>query len=186
MNNQNTPELLLIIENLKTQDNRATYIPIFVVQQKKRDYGYDPNYSDYHVWLDEECREADAEESSKLDKEYNRTYKEPEGWTRTSYVDRWEFVTACFTEQGCKDYLELNGHNLKETRIYVESGRRNKEWEIVRNRLLSESPSPREKRLEEALRKCADALESSLWHCDSDNEKEAVLLAARAALEDEG
>lgn len=42
------------------------------------------------------------------------------------------FVTCCFTAKGCEDYIAANGHNLKKPRIYVESGYRNREWEIMR------------------------------------------------------
>jgi hypothetical protein len=141
--------------NLRTQDNRATSWPMFAVQQKRRDYGYDPNYSDHVVWIDQcnDCVEApneaecaksdyvlepDEPTHEQLEKQYQETGDEPDGWTRTSYVDRWEFVTACFTEQGCKDYLEVNGHNLNEPRIYAYSGWRNHEWQTITRLLLGE------------------------------------------------
>jgi hypothetical protein len=141
--------------NLRTQDNRATSWPMFAVQQKRRDYGYDPDYSDHVVWIDQcnDCVEAPTEAEcaksgyvlepdelthEQLEKQYQETGDEPDGWTRTSYVDRWEFVTACFTEQGCKDYLEINGHNLHEPRIYAYSGWRNYEWQTITRLLLGE------------------------------------------------
>jgi hypothetical protein len=39
-------ELEVIAHELKTQDNRITACPIFAVQEKKRIYGMDPDYSD--------------------------------------------------------------------------------------------------------------------------------------------
>ncbi len=42
-------------------------------------------------------------------------------------------ATCCFTEQGCKDYLAANGHNLRLPFIYVKSGFRNAEYIGIRN-----------------------------------------------------
>lgn len=155
MGKVNEEHLKLVRRNLRTQDNRATSWPMFAVQQKRRDYGYDPDYTDNIAWIDQyndygkapteaECAasgyvpEPDEPTHEQLDKKYEETGDEPDGWTRTGYVDRWEFVTACFTEQGCKDYLEIDGHNLNEPRIYVYSGWRNYEWQNVTRLLLGE------------------------------------------------
>lgn len=43
-----------------------------------------------------------------------------------------EFVTVCFTYQGCKDYLAVNGHNLNQPFIYVHSLFRNSEMLSIR------------------------------------------------------
>lgn len=132
----NTPlstdqRVLRIAENLRTQDNRITANPIFIVQQKRRQYGVDPQYTENVVWLhSDEGIEVDQTEANALERKYSG--REPDGYTRTGYIDSWEFVTACFTEQGCKDYIASNGHNLKEPRIYAESGFRNREWEVLR------------------------------------------------------
>lgn len=126
--------------DIRTQDNRATALPIFVVQQKRRVYGMDPAYADDHeiVWVD--CDgEAQADEIEALEAEYKETGDEPDGWTRTSYIDIWEFVTCCFTEAGCNDYIAANRHNLKEPRVYADSGYRNREWETVRDHLAKEA-----------------------------------------------
>ena len=40
-----------IAERMDGQDNRSTANPIFVVQQKRRIYGVDFNYSEGNVWL---------------------------------------------------------------------------------------------------------------------------------------
>lgn len=47
----------------------------------------------------------------------------------------FKFVTACFTEIGCQRYIAANGHNLNKPRVYVASGYRNEEWEIMREHL---------------------------------------------------
>ena len=70
-------------ELIRTQDNRITSNPIFVVEQKRG--------------------------------------------------NAWTFVTACLTEQGCKDYLAVDGHNLTNPRIYGPGGFRNQEWQNLRD-----------------------------------------------------
>jgi len=125
--------------NLRTQDNRITSYPMFIVEQRKRLYGLDPEYADEDgiAWMfDSEEWPKDDPDRIEAEAEYDSTGEEPDGWTRTGFIDQWEFVTACFTEQGCQDYLELNGHNLGKTRIFVESGHRNEEWQRLRKLLL--------------------------------------------------
>jgi hypothetical protein len=131
-------ELIAIGKLIATQDNRYTDQPMFLVQQKRRVYGFDPDYCDDVVWMhaEHDYEEADEEEAERLEAEYKETFREPTGWTRTGYRDEWEFVTACFTEQGCKDYLARNGHNLKEPRIYADGSYRNEEFRTLRNWLL--------------------------------------------------
>lgn len=125
-------------ERLRTQDNRITALPIFAVQQRLRIYGMEDEYSEHVVWLDccNDYREATPEEHEKFEALHNDG-EEVEDWQRTGYRDVWEFVTCCLTEQGCKDYIKVNGHNLKEPRIYAYSGYRNAEWEKLREYFLS-------------------------------------------------
>jgi hypothetical protein len=136
-----TPTLLAIAENLRTQDNRITANPIFLVQKKVRTYGFDPDYDDtgeFTVWRHQDGAEADAEEAARLDALDDAGGELPEEWSRTSFQDSWETVQPFFTEDGAKEYLRINGHNVHgETRIYVESGWRNAEWETIRELLLS-------------------------------------------------
>ena len=126
-----------IAQNLRNQDNRITQDPIFVVQQKQRIWG--PDQGDY-AWMDEEWTEVDAAKAAELDAA-EETGESTKGYTKAYYVDIWVFVTACFTEQGCKDYLLVNGHNLREPRIYAESGWRNAEWIFLR-KFLTAQPGP--------------------------------------------
>lgn len=136
--------LLDISKLLHTQDNRITDQPMFVVQRRVRDYGYDSDHCDDYVWLDAvsgDYNEADEREARILDKMDER-YRDIKGWQKVYYRDRWEFVTACFTEQGCKDYIRLDGHNLGETRIYAEGSYRNLEYQAVRNFLMSLTAVP--------------------------------------------
>jgi len=43
-----------------------------------------------------------------------------------------EEYAACFTEQGCRDYLARDGHNLRLPFIYAFGSFRNSEYQFVR------------------------------------------------------
>lgn len=108
-----------IAARLQTQDNRCTENPMFCVQTKRRDLVPD-GFSSDSIWvLDGE----EVDEGTEGAEEY--------------YVrERWETVMVAFTEDGCKEYLRQNGHNLTEPRIYVESFNRCPEMIAIRKALL--------------------------------------------------
>jgi hypothetical protein len=137
--------LAKIKHNLRTQDNRITSHPIFVVEQKKILSTHADYEVDGHLWIDYNSEKADERETRILDKLSERNYEDvfeakdsDRGWYKWYYQEIWEFVTACFTEQGCNDYLKLNRHNLNETRIYVYSGYRNEEMINLRSYLMGD------------------------------------------------
>ena len=119
------------------QDNRITDAPMFIVEKKVFDYGYDSQFCDEYKWIDygEDHEEADEEETVRLDNLEN-TLEDTGTWEKVYYKERWQFVTACFTEKGCKDYIRLDGHNLGETRIYAEGSYRNNEFRDIRAALI--------------------------------------------------
>ncbi len=119
--------------SIRTQDNRCTSDPLFIVYQKRRIYGIDTSLTDDIVWRDNvEGYEANEDEVQYLEKIYDESFGEPDGWDRTGYVDIDVFVTACFTEEGAKNYIEVNGHRLKNPYIFVDTLYRNKEMILVR------------------------------------------------------
>ncbi|EQA0898592.1 ead/Ea22-like family protein [Escherichia coli] len=134
MQTKSAPDSFGIIgENIRTQDNRITSDPMFCVYQKREivvdaDYGYDRI-----VWVDEDGNEANKRQSRRLELLHENFREPPEKWRRVAVKDINEFVTCCFTEQGCKDYLAVNGHNLRLPFIYVKSGFRNAEYIGIRN-----------------------------------------------------
>lgn len=133
-------EIARIAQRLCTQDNRLTEAPIFIVEEQHRVYGFDPAYGRPIVWIDtaNDSVEADPEEHARLEAEWDESGDEPDGWTRTAYQDDWRFVTACFTEAGCAEYIRINGHNHRGTlRIYAAGSYRNEEFRVVRRLLLA-------------------------------------------------
>src|SRR3989304_1561511 len=125
-----------ISARLKTQDNAATQHPVFLVQQCARVYGFDHNYVDDRAWLDDEGNEAVAEDFIAFEESWEKAGIEPDGWSRTAYFDRWDFVQLFFTREAAQRYGERNAHNLKIWRIYVDSAHRNHEVQAVREYLL--------------------------------------------------
>lgn len=124
--------LLEIKERLKTQDNLCTADPMFCVQVKRRDVGYDYRYGDNRCWHDSTNHDTIFDDDP--------NFKKPEGdeWEEFGYVDRWETVMVSFTRVGCEEYINLNGHNHRgEKRIYVESFRRCPEMIAIREFLMN-------------------------------------------------
>lgn len=122
-----------IAERLHTQNNRITENPMFCVQIKVRDIGYNADYSDggNTCWRNFETDETVYEEPDDTD-----------GWEEFGFVDRWETVMVAFTEKGCEEYLALDGHNCRsrahnrEVRIYVESFNRCNEMIAIRSAIM--------------------------------------------------
>jgi hypothetical protein len=133
--------LAAIGEALATQDNRLTGNPIFVVQRSRRTYGFDTNYTeDCIAWLGDDHIETKGAEYEALEAKWEETGDEPDGYTRTAYVDTWEYVMPFFTERAAQRYIDENGHNhggKEQLRIYVESGYRNHEWEAIRRACIA-------------------------------------------------
>ncbi len=106
-----SPELYTIGELIRTQDNRITDQPMFVVFQKREIIGSDEHSPSRICWV------WDGEEVSELRaKRLEALYqdgRDTRGYDRYAMQEVDEFVTACFTEHGCKDYLRQNGHNLR-------------------------------------------------------------------------
>ena len=127
-----------VIENLHTQDNRITANPLFAVQQKRVIGGLEDGYEDGWTWVSEDSEEIhDADRIGELNARFKDGEDKPDGCRRVGYIEKWEFVTGCLTEEGCKQYLRLDGHNLREPRIYAYGGYRNVELEGLRNWLMS-------------------------------------------------
>ena len=165
-------------ENLRTQDNRCTADPMFCVQIKVRDCGYDTQHTDNECWWNPELLEVAYDQEPDGDE-----WEGPYG-----YKDRWETVMVAFTQAGCEEYLELNGHNdrrrahNREVRIYAESFQRCPEMLAIRAFLLQL------KAREEAAVQCpkaADYIEKLERELAEAREKNAKLISiAERAIDD--
>jgi len=119
----NREEAVAFLESLgrelKTQDGmdtpqgptHATAWPVYMVEEKKRVYGIDPNFVDpdgYDPDLD------DAEPS---------TWPDERGYP---YMEERRFVQGAvsLTRSGIEAYIAANNHNMREPRVYVASANR--------------------------------------------------------------
>jgi hypothetical protein len=116
-------------ERLRTQDNRATADPIFVVEKKVRDYGVDTDWQ-YHgyTWVGKNGDECCPDEEEPCDhSECEKRY----------YRERWEFVQPFFTEEAADQFASSNSYHYEYgTRVYVHSAWRNHEFQAVRKELM--------------------------------------------------
>lgn len=124
-----------VAEELRTQDNRATYHPMFCVQILVRDCGYDRAYVDGNkCWWSSHFSEWIYKDPPEDEREL---WEGPFG-----YIDRWETVMTSLTRKGCERYLELDGHNVEHrafrgnVRIYADSFYRNEEMITVREHIM--------------------------------------------------
>lgn len=145
-------DLKALAEQIATQDNRITADPIFVVFQKREIVTHEDYDHDFIAWFGEEGERADEETTKQLDamrKDIGGDYfmedeieliDDEDGrteWRLIAVKEFDEFVTACFTEKGCNDYLARNKHNLRNPFIYVDSLYRNAEMIGLRDYILS-------------------------------------------------
>lgn len=142
MENKGLVEVIKKIgQDIITQDNRITADPFFAVQQKVKDYGYDDSYSDNWDWISEQSGEMvyNKRLTARLDRilQHGDSDCLKDKYYPVYFNERWEFVTGCFTEKGCEDYLKLDRHNLnEEVRIYAYGSYRNYEHQIIREFLI--------------------------------------------------
>ncbi|MDZ3795947.1 hypothetical protein PRL05_21510 [Klebsiella sp. SG01] len=125
------PELYTISELIRTQDNRITDQPMFVVFQKREIIGSDEHSPSRICWV-RDGEEVNPLRALRLEILY-QDGRDTRGYDRYAMQEVDEFVTACFTEHGCKDYLRQNGHNLRLPYIYACGSFRNNEYQLVRN-----------------------------------------------------
>ena len=125
-------------ELTRTQDNRCTDQPMFIVFEKREIIGSEDHSPSRIVWVweSEEVSETRARRLELL----HRDFRSTRGYYRYALQEIDVFVTACFTEQGCKDYLQRNGHNLRQPFIYAAGSFRNNEYQTVRNWLMTLPP----------------------------------------------
>ena len=105
---------------------------MFCVRQKVRIAPIDTAYTDNRCW-------HDSYDPGSVIYDDDPDFKEPpkgEEWEEFGYVDQWEVKMVSFTEEGAKEYLRQNGHNLEKTEIYVESFNRCPEMVAIREFLM--------------------------------------------------
>ncbi|WP_426237410.1 hypothetical protein [Pseudomonas sp. TWP3-2] len=122
---------------INSQDNRGTDQPLFAVMEKRGMVTLDTHDHDRIEWYHSDSgTTADERTIQRLEK-IQASGREVKGWERYAVKDIDVFVTACFTEQGCKDFLARDGHNHTKPYIYAFGSYRNGEYQSLRNWLKS-------------------------------------------------
>ena len=134
--------LFVIGELIRTQDNRCTSDPYFLVQEEVRIHGVDFDYATDWTWHNTEddfCEVTgeDLESIKKLEDSDNLDDVPPR-YVQVGYVERWEYVAGFFTEKAADEYIARNKHrHTGELRTYVDSLYHNPEMITVRNLIKS-------------------------------------------------
>jgi hypothetical protein len=118
-------------EAMRTQDGmdspdgptHATAFPIYMVQQKVREYGTDLTHggADGQVYIVDGEVYDEREEALEAEAEYGL---DPCGEvTEIDYRDRWELVEGAvsFSRAAMEQFIQAEAHNLNEPRLYVAS-----------------------------------------------------------------
>lgn len=128
--------LRVLAERLQTQHNDYTAHPVFLVQRQAEYAGFSTECTDDIQWFDDEGDRASSEEHARLEAVYEEDGDaEPEGWTRTGVLKRWETVQSFLTRAAAEQYRESNAHNLGTSRIYTDSAYRNHETQLLQRAL---------------------------------------------------
>lgn len=138
-------ELSAIGELIRTQDNRITDQPFFAVMTKREIIGSEDHDCDRICWVENQSGnyvEATETQHRRLEAIYQAKYEVRDGWDRYAMKEIDVFVTGCFTEQGCKDYINKNGHNLNKPFIYAFGSYRNDEYQTVRKFIMQVPETP--------------------------------------------
>ena len=135
---QQLPELLQRMQqSLNTQGGRFTADPFFCVLSK-REIVVDADYDhDRIFWWHQEKHVEASETTERRLESLRRDGRETGDWVKLAVKEIDNFETACFTEQGCKDFLEIQGHNLRKPFIYATSLFRNREMIALREALMA-------------------------------------------------
>uniref|UniRef100_UPI0015F4CE45 hypothetical protein n=1 Tax=Serratia sp. ME47 TaxID=2744257 RepID=UPI0015F4CE45 len=138
-------ELSAIGELIRTQDNRITDQPFFAVMTKREIVASEDHDCDRICWVENQSGdyiEATETQYRRLEAIYQAKYEVRDGWDRYAMKEIDVFVTGCFTEQGCKDYINKNGHNLNKPFIYAFGSYRNDEYQTVRKFIMQIPETP--------------------------------------------
>lgn len=138
-------EITAIGELIRTQNNRITDQPFFAVMTKREIIGSEDHDCDRICWVENQSGdyvEATETQYRRLEAIYQAKYEVRDGWDRHAMKEIDVFVTGCFTEQGCKDYIRRNSHNLNKPFIYAFGSYRNDEYQTVRKFIMEMPETP--------------------------------------------
>lgn len=128
-----------LAHEMQTQDNLCTADPIYLVQEERIIYGFQPECAadgDYHWYFPDEDGYYDVPtdgEGLPLSEEEAEIF----GYEKAYFITTKEFVCAHFTMAAAERYIEAQKHNLKSPRIFVDSMYRCDEMKAIREFLMN-------------------------------------------------
>lgn len=130
-------EIKNFVDNYINQDNRATRWPYAYVVQERVDHPAYAGCGDYTKYgcYEYECFDYDSKDELKKHLvEMGIKKFDIFSYEKTEY---WEDKQWFFTENAAKKHLDANGHNYKETRLYVKYFHRHSEAEMILRSLFT-------------------------------------------------
>lgn len=143
---------------MRTQDNRGTQYPLFIIQQEVETVTGDGRGDRTIYWnggdqlsITAEQYEVleDAEDKEEPDEAVLKVLEEvgldglsdfdPSDWERLEVKDEYVFADNAgffFTEKACHDHIESNKHHYNKPRSYVISAWRNHELQCTMRTIL--------------------------------------------------
>lgn len=138
-------EIAAIGELIRTQDNRITDQPFFAVMVKQEIVTSEDHDCDRIAWVEntsgDYCEATDTQHR-RLEAIYQGKCVVREGWDRYPMRSIDVFITGCFTEKGCQDYISANKHNLNKPFIFAFGSYRNHEYQKVRKFIMELAELP--------------------------------------------
>ncbi len=138
-----------------------TACALFTVQQKRIDYGFEPDYAegtvvflDGSTWFspEEYWADLDEDEQHEIDITVRDRYEcsfleldtddqweflgELDDHTVTGWNKRWEIVNSHFTKEAAEAFIRRKQHDYPELRVYVESQYYAWEFEAIKAAIL--------------------------------------------------
>lgn len=130
--------LKIVAGLMKDQDNYATKHPMYVVQQRRRIYGMDRNYADHIAFMyeGEEITNTEDPDCNEELEGFKKEFEDPH-IDEVGYIETWEFLQPFFSERAALNFIDNNQHRYEPLRLFVDSGHRNYEWQMIQEILES-------------------------------------------------
>lgn len=135
-----------LVRNLQRQDNRDTSHSIFEVR-KDRAFECDPDICDASFWVDDSGNrvtdETLAETLTALcyARAANEVAYDGDTYHEEFYMYSHQVIASFFTQKAADEFIANNKHNHMDSHrplyVYVSSGWRNPEWQLIRQTLRS-------------------------------------------------
>ncbi|WP_291329013.1 hypothetical protein [Desulfovibrio sp. UCD-KL4C] len=136
-------DLSKLAEELRTQKNLGTKHPIFVVRERIKIYGLEPEYTEDYDWFDPsepDCIISTVDLEDENGNPMTEEQAEEKGFIKFYYTINERFKNAHFTRKAAELYISENGHNLTDPYVFVDSMHYCHEMIAIREHLMDLAP----------------------------------------------